>query len=140
MTEGAAFGMPAKLLATLLVAALVGWGVRAGEHLLAAVWPAPVLATVGIASLLVGVGYFWILRSRTAIDDYRIRQTWLWDKRVELADIVEAKFIYVPWLTWLIAPRLMVRTRSQGMLVFHAAAPAVLGRFALLSLGPLRQP
>ena len=105
--------------------------------MLAIAWPVPVLATIAVALLLVVVGHGWILRSRTMIDECRIRQTWLWAKQVEFADIVQAKFIYLPRLTWLIAPRLVASTRSQGTLVFHCATPAVLRLFARLGLGPL---
>ncbi len=110
---------------------------RVADEMLAIAWPVPVLATIAVALLLVVVDYVWILGSRTVIDECRIRQTWLWDKQMEFADIVQAKFIYLPRLTWLIAPRLVVRTRNKGTLVFHCATPAVLRRLARLSLGPL---
>lgn len=137
--EGAAFGPALRGIATLLVVSIAAWAVKASDSMRSIEWPWPVLVTMSVALALVIVGYYWILVSRTAVDASRIRQSWLWDKEVALADIIEAKFIYLPRLTWLVAPRLIVRTRSQGMLVFHAASPAVQSQFALLSLGPLRE-
>jgi hypothetical protein len=75
------------------------------------------------------------LCSRTKIDAVNIEQSWLWTKKVALAEISQAKFIYIPYLSWLIAPRLVVRA-SRGVYVFPAADRHVLEAFARLSLGP----
>ncbi len=138
--EGAAFPLPVKGLASLLVAALFFWGVRAADQLTGAGWSSSavifMLVTLGVIALC----YYWILRSRTSIDATRIRQTWLWPKEVALADITQAKFIFVPYMGWLIAPRLVVRARGRGLFVFHAADEKVLQKFAHLSLGALATP
>lgn len=133
--EGAAFPLMVKLLASALMAALVFWGLRVAAEIIATTWslgPALILVT---AFGLVGLCYYWILNSRTAIDDTHIRQTWMWNKEVALADVAHIKFIFVPYLGWLIAPRMVIRARGRGLLVFHAADPEVLRRFAKLSLG-----
>ncbi len=133
--EGAAFPLAVKGLASVLVAALVFWGVQAFDRLTGAGWSTPAALFIGITLGVIGLCYYWILRSRTAIDASCIRQSWLWPKQVALADITQAKFIYVPYLHWLIAPRLIVRARGRGLFVFHAADQQVLQRFAHLSLG-----
>lgn len=133
--EGAAFPVAVKILASLLIAALAFWGFRAFDQMTGAGWSTAAAVFMGVTLCVIGLCYYWILRSRTAIDASSIRQSWMWPKQVALADITQAKFIYVPYLQWLIAPRLMVRARGRGLFVFHAAEPQVLQRFAHLSLG-----
>jgi hypothetical protein len=88
----------------------------------------------GGALLIAVVAYVWILKSRTSIDGLAIEQTWVWKRRVLLADITQAKFIYVPYLSWLIAPRLIVRA-GPGINVFYSASPAVQRAFTQLMSG-----
>ena len=133
--EGPAFPLTVKMLASLLIAALAFWGIRAFDQMTGARWSTAAAVFMGVTLCVIGLCYYWILRSRTAIDTDSIRQSWMWPKQVALADITQAKFIYVPYLQWLIAPRLMVRARGHGLFVFHAADPQVLQRFAHLSLG-----
>jgi hypothetical protein len=85
--------------------------------------------------MVCSTAYYWILSSRTSIEQGVITQTWLWDKRVVVRDVTQAKFIYIPYLSWLVAPRLVVRA-GMAVHVFHAASPHVLEAFARLSLGP----
>ena len=80
------------------------------------------------------VCYWRMLNSRTGIDSECIRQDFLWPKKVALADITQAKFICVPYLDWLITPRLAIRARGRGMFVFYAGDQRVLQAFARLSL------
>jgi hypothetical protein len=86
---------------------------------------------LALASVLLCYG--WILRSRTSISAAGIRQTWVTDKQVALADITQVKLIYFRRLAWLIAPRLVIRTRMPGTTVFHAADPRVLDAFVRLA-------
>ena len=88
----------------------------------------------GCAALVTGLVYFWMLKSRTSSRDGVIEQTWIWNKRIAVDQIRQAKFIYVPHLTWLIAPRLVVRSGVSAT-VFYAAEPAVQKAFARLVSG-----
>ena len=133
--EGAAFPLAVKMLASVLVSALAYWGAQAFDQMTGAGWSTSAVLFMGVTLGVIGLCYYWILRSRTAIDAISIRQSWLWPKHVALADITQAKFIFVPYLDWLIAPRLIVRARGRGLFVFHAADQRVLQRFAHLSLG-----
>ena len=133
--EGAAFPLAVKVLASVLVAALIFWGIQAFDQLTGAGWSTPAALFIGVTLGVIALCYYWILRSRTAIDASGIRQSWMWPKEVALADITQAKFIYVPYMHWLIAPRLIVRAQGRGLFVFHAADQRVLQRFAHLSLG-----
>lgn len=133
--EGPAFPFMVKLLATALMAALVIWGLRVADEVFAASWTMGTATILILALGLVGLCYYWILRSRTGIDETHIRQSWMWNKEVALVDVAHIKFIYVPYMAWLIAPRMVVRARGRGLLVFHAADPHVLQAFARMSLG-----
>ncbi len=133
--NGAAFPRPVKVLASLLVAALVFWGIRAADQIAGAGWSTSAALFMAVTLGVIALCYYWILHSRTSIDATTIRQTWLWPKEVALADITQAKFIFVPYMGWLIAPRLIVRARGRGLFVFHAADEKVLQKFAHLSLG-----
>ena len=132
--EGPAFTTLIKLLASVLVGALIVWGARASRLM---DWQAFSLSAglVWAAALaIVLVVYYWILTSRTSIKNGVIEQTWVWKKQVSVAEIRQAKFIYLPALSWLIAPRLIVRT-GPVMSVFYTAHPAVQRAFAALMLG-----
>jgi hypothetical protein len=132
--EGPAFTVLIKLLASVLVGALIVWGARASRVM---DWQAFSLSAglVWAAALaIVLVVYYWLLKSRTSIKNGVIEQTWVWKKSVSVAEIRQAKFIYLPALSWLIAPRLIVRT-GPIMTVFYTAHPAVQRAFAALMLG-----
>ena len=132
--EGPAFTALIKLLASVLVGAWIVWGVRASRLM---DWQAFSLSAGlvwGAALAIVLVVDYWILKSRTSIKNGVIVQTWVWKKHVSVADIRQAKFIYLPALSWLIAPRLVVRT-GPIMTVFYTAHPDVQRAFAALMLG-----
>ena len=131
--EGPAFTALIKLLASVLVGALIVWGARASRLM---DWQAFSLSAglVWAAALaIVLVVYYWILKSRTSIKNGMIEQTWVWKKQVSIADIRQAKFIYLPALSWLIAPRLVVRTGSSYH-TFNGGTEALLTEFAKISL------
>jgi hypothetical protein len=133
--EGPAFPPLVKLLAGALMAALLIAGLRALEPLWAQRPGWPLLLVMAGLSGVVAVCFWWILVSRTTVTATHIRQTWWRDKEVAIAEITQTKLILVPGLTWLIAPRLVVRTRAPGSIVFHAAEPRLITAFARLSLG-----
>ncbi len=60
-----------------------------------------------------------------------MRQSWIWSKQVSWCDVTQAQLVGVPGLQWLIAPRLVLRVRGRGLMVFHTADRRVLGVFAL---------
>ena len=135
--EGPAYSRPAKAIATLLVGALAVAAARNAGALASAAWPAAAKASLAVIAIAVAVCYYWILVSRTSVDATHITQSWLWPKHVRLADITQAKFIYLPGLSWIVAPRLVVQARGRrSAMVFPAASPDVLAEFARLSLGP----
>lgn len=134
--DGPAFPLLIKVLASMLMLALFFWGYQAAQESFKESVPWGAIGVMAASLLVCSTVYYWILYSRTSIKQGMIQQTWIWSKRVAVKDITQAKFIYIPYLSWLIAPRLVVRS-GIGVHVFHAASPEVLQAFARLSLGPV---
>ena len=134
LAEGPAFPLLVKGMATCMMLAMVYWGVGAVGQIVWHEVSTGAALLYGSALLISLVVYVWILKSRTSISTEAIEQTWLWNKRVNIADIRQAKFIYVPYLNWLIAPRLIVRA-GPSVSVFYTANPEVQREFACLILG-----
>lgn len=134
---GPSFPVSVKIMATAMMLALLVFGSMtflgpapvAGPALAAGEWVFLVAVTA-----VIGTGYWSILTGRTSCDGQAIEQTWLWRKKVSLADITQIKLISVPGLHWLVVPRLVVRT-GFGLTTFHAGDPAVYARFKLLAYG-----
>lgn len=134
VAEGPAFPMLIKVAATLFVAAIVWSGLPALQQMQWSEFTDTAALVWGCAAAITGLIYFWMLKSRTSIRDGVIEQTWIWNKRIAIDQIRQAKFIYVPHLTWLIAPRLVVRSGVTAT-VFYAADPVVQKAFARLVSG-----
>ena len=79
------------------------------------------------SSDLYGLGHIWF--TVTQVDQTHIRQSGWVRSEVEIARLTQVKLIYIPYLSWLIAPRLVVRSGGVRSWVFHAADPKVLQRF-----------
>lgn len=134
--EGAAFPLVVRCLVTALTAWVfaAGWQALDEPVILNASLSAKGLVLAGLAVLLIVT--FWVWRSRTEVTPEFIRQTWIWPKRVKWADVSHAKMIYVPYLSWLVAPRLIVRAGAGMVTVFHAADHDLLVAFTHYALAP----
>lgn len=134
--EGAAFPWVVRCLVTGLTAWVFAAGWQALDHpvIQSASLSAMGLVIAGLAVLLIVT--FWVWRSRTEVTPEFIRQTWIWPKRINWADVSHAKMIYVPYLAWLVAPRLIVRSAAGMVTVFHAADHDLLVAFAHHALAP----
>ncbi len=128
--RGPAFPIGVRLLAATLVVTLVQWGIRSLDALASVAWNGWT-ATV-VVGAMVGVVWsgVWMWRSHTGVDAEGIHQSWIRDKRVAWRDIHQARLIAIPYLGAVITPRLVVRPRGGGVVVFHSADPQVLGAFA----------
>lgn len=127
---GPAFPLGVRLLASVLVAAVLYWAVRSQEALGRVEWNGWTAAVIAFALALVLWSATWMWRSRTCVDPQGIRQTWLRDKRVAWRDISQARLVALPYLDALITPRLVVRPRGGGIVIFHSADRRVLQVFA----------
>jgi hypothetical protein len=135
--SGPSFPVTLKILATGLIVALVVAGAavmlgssgRDAARLSFGQWGFLLAVVAVIAS-----GYWGILTSQTSCDSQCIEQTWLWCKRVNIAEITQLKLVALPGLNGLVVPRLVVRT-GYGLTTFHAGDPDVYARFKLLAHG-----
>lgn len=138
--EGPAFPVVVRALVTALTAWVfaAGWQAMDKPAVQQASFEAKALVAAGLAVLVIVT--LWVWRSRTEVNAEFIRQTWIWPKRVAWADVSHAKMIYVPYLAWLVAPRLVVRSGAGMVTVFHAADHELLTTFTHYALSPgLRQ-
>jgi hypothetical protein len=139
----------------VLALALVMWcaygvyALWAGGHLTAA--PAATSATAAAAANAAKAGVFgsglvwalsalalmvytlWcILTSVTTLTPTHLKQTFVWNKELELRELAYVKLIRVPGLDWLIAPRLYCRTLLGKFAVFYTADKPMLAEFERL--------
>ncbi|MSQ56469.1 MAG: hypothetical protein EXR35_02840 [Limnohabitans sp.] len=134
VAQGTTFTALIKILATVLVAGIFFYGWRVCfiqdlDSIDVKSW-----TFILMVAVVIGLCLAYIFLSQTRIDDQTISQTWLWKKEIRIAEITQLKLIYIPYLTWLIAPRLVVRVGGAGLYVFHAADRVVLKKFFLLTL------
>lgn len=133
VVTGPAYGRGFKVLATVVCAVLAGYGLTVGlRYPLLQYGLAVQLLLLGAAAML-GVSYYWFLRSVVIIDERGIRQTWMFNREVEWRDVRSARMIGIPFLTWLFPPRLVVRT-GTAFATFNGGSQPVLVEFAKISL------
>nr|WP_231402597.1 hypothetical protein [Caenimonas aquaedulcis] len=140
--QGPAFSPYFKLLAAVLVLGLAAWFVRLW---LGGRTPGGTVSifTWFLAALAMVLYTAWhVVRSVTTLDAQQLRQTWVWEKKVELRELASAQLIRVRGLEWLVAPRLLTRTLSGKLGVFHAADPRMIDELARMvaELRAFRQP
>jgi hypothetical protein len=133
--EGPSFTPVMKALSTAFMLALAYWCWQALQVGAWGLWVGQTRWFLLLVMLAVLCGYWGIMTSRTGIDGYSIRQSWLWPKEVRLAEITRVKLIHVPGFAWLMAPRLVVRAGGLVPTTFHAADKRVLAAFARLAYG-----
>ncbi|WP_255593686.1 hypothetical protein [Acidovorax sp. sic0104] len=126
---GAAFSPTFRAFATVIVGGCTLW--------FAQLWSRGALGS-GVSN---GTGWFiaglalmawtwWsIMVSRTRITPSGLHQRWVWDKSMAFDDLAYVRLIRVPGLSWLIAPRLYVRTLAGKFTVFYGATPQLMAEF-----------
>lgn len=134
--SGPSFPMAVKALATVLVVLLEVAAVMALINSPTGVRMPTLSESVFllVVCAVIAASYWGILTSRTTCDAEFIEQTWLWRKKVRIAEITQIKLIQIPGLEALVVPRLVVRT-GFVLTTFQAGDPAVLERFRLLAYG-----
>lgn len=116
--------------ALVTVAALALVAVLAAPEVLGGGTGRDALLMLGAAFALVALAAWFIWTSHTRFDGTVIEQRWIWNKRVALDEVAQLKLVALPGLDAVIAPRLIVRTRSPGVVVIHCANREVLLAFA----------
>ncbi|HEX8886841.1 MAG TPA: hypothetical protein VF797_20320 [Noviherbaspirillum sp.] len=130
---GPAYGPGFKVMATVLCAVLAGYGTTVALRYPLLQYGIGVQLLLLGAALMLGVSYYWFLRSVVIIDERGIRQTWMFNRQVEWRDVRSAKMIGIPFFTWLFPPRLVVRT-GNAFATFNGGSKPVLIEFAKISL------
>lgn len=128
--SGTSFSFLIKLLSSLLVGSIFHFGLKISPMLDEMSW-----STLGFVAVVVLVIVFFQLSiwfSKTHINQTHIYQTWMFHKRVEIQKIAQCKLIYVPFFSWIVTPRLVVRVGMANFFVFYAADGRVLEKFLAL--------
>jgi hypothetical protein len=131
--SGPAYGVLFKILATVLTILLALYGINIALRFPLMQYGFGVKALLLGAAVMLGVSYYWFLRSTVTVDDKGITQTWLYNRQVEWRDIRSAKLIGIPFLSWIFPPRLVVRT-GNAFTTFNGGSKEVLVEFAKISL------
>lgn len=130
---GPAYGRGFKLTATVVCAVLAGYGITVGLRYPLLQYGLAVQFLLLGAAVMLGVSYYWFLRSVVVIDERGIRQTWLFNREVEWPDVRSVRMIGIPYFTWLFPPRLVVRT-GTSFTTFNGGSRDVLIEFARISV------
>lgn len=130
---GPAYSMWFKMLATLVTVILAGYAIQITLRFPLLQYGFGVKMLLLCAAVMLGVSYYWFLRSTVTIDDKGITQTWMYNRRVEWRDIRSAKMIGIPYLSAVFPPRLVVRT-GNSFTTFNGGSQALLVEFAKISL------
>ncbi len=120
-TEGAAFSLPFKCITVLIAAAIAYWGWQAVPNLAWRSMASQAQWMLGGAAALIAYTFYHVMVSRTTVSPTEIKQNFVFNRQVHLGEVTFAKFIYIPYLTWLIAPRLFVRTASNKFAAIYGA-------------------
>ena len=131
--RGPAYSQWFKACATLVSTALAVYGASVVLRFPLLSYGFGVQMLLLASAVMLGVSYYWFLRSTTTIDARGITQTWLYDRQVEWRDVRSAKMIGIPYAGWLFPPRLVVRS-GNSFSTFNAGSQALLIEFAKISL------
>ncbi len=129
--SGPAFSAGFKLLATLLSLALIGYVLS----FMLRHPDLPVVAHLFLLAAIVVVLLYWrdFIRATLTIDVAGIRQSGWLVQQVGWDDVRGAKLIGLPRLSWLLPPRLAVRT-GTGFHTFNCGTPELFSEFQRISL------
>lgn len=130
---GPAYSPWFKLFATIVTLTLTVYGISIALRFPLAQYGFAIQALVLGSALMLGISYYWFLRSTTTIDQEGIRQTWLYDKRVAWRDVRSAKMLGIPFMSFIFPPRLVIRT-GNSFSTFNGGSQEVLVEFAKISL------
>ncbi|WCM86947.1 hypothetical protein [Acidovorax sp. NCPPB 3576] len=129
LLESAAYPPLVRGLAVVIVVALGAFAAWSVPALRGAQWSFTSLATFCMAGVLIAWVGWWIVFSRTRFTGDTLLQSWLWDKKVHIREVATFKIVHWPWLSGIVAPRMLVRRRNGSIAWMHSADPALLVAF-----------
>ena len=126
IARGPAYTTAGKLVATALMVGLclMGWQAMSPQ------WRVHIdvkdaLVVAMVLGLFVWTWLFIVL-CQVELTATGIRQGWGYWKRAQMSQVTQVKYVQIPGLSWLFAPRLIVRSVGGVMpLVFQLADPTV---------------
>ncbi|GKT15334.1 hypothetical protein AVHY2522_07775 [Acidovorax sp. SUPP2522] len=127
--ESAAYPPAVRGLAVTIVVALGAFAAWSVPALRGAQWSFTSLATFCLAGVLIAWVGWWMVFSRTRFTGDALLQSWLWDKKVHIREVATFKIVHWPWLSGIVAPRMLVRRRNGSIAWVHSADPALLVAF-----------
>ena len=130
---GPSYGLWFKIVATVVSIVLAVYAVNIAIRFPLMQDGFGVKALLVCAALMLGVSYYWFLRSTVTVDEHGITQRWLYNRHVEWRDIRSAKMIGIPYLSGVFPPRLVVRT-GNSFTTFNGGTRELLVEFAKISL------
>ena len=74
--------------------------------------------------------YVFVMVGKTTLDAQGIRQSWVWPKRMQWSETVSARFIGMPFVTWLFPPRLMLKKANGSYTIFNGGTAELHRLFA----------
>lgn len=107
---GPAYSLWFKILATFVTVVLFVYGFNVAMRFPLADYSVGVKALLAGAAAMLGISYYWFLKSTVTIDEKGILQTGMYDRKVQWSDVRGVKIIGVPYLSAIFPPRLVVRT------------------------------
>ncbi|HVL76270.1 MAG TPA: hypothetical protein VM406_09650 [Noviherbaspirillum sp.] len=130
---GPSYSLWFKLLATVVTAVLLGYGINIATRFPVmdyGFWVKMLLIT---SALMLAVSYYWFLKATTTIDENGITQTGMYNRHVEWRDVRSVKMIGVPFMSAIFPPRLVVRT-GVAFATFNGGTREILIEFANIAL------
>jgi hypothetical protein len=128
--SGTSFSFLIKLLSSVLILGIGYYSAQVLPRLDEMSWST--MGFVGAVAVVIVFFQLSIWFSSTHISETHIYQTWMFRKKVAIKDIAQCKLIYVPFFSWIITPRLVVRVGMANFFVFYASNPHVLEKFLAL--------
>ncbi len=131
--SGKAFSVAFRVLAILLVEGVAWWAYLLWSNGKLGTSLTTSMLWLVAAIILMAVTVYYVFRSVTSITSTHLKQSWIWDKEMLVADLAYAKLIRLRGFEWLIAPRLYARTHGGKFASFYASTPDVLQQFEKIS-------
>jgi len=129
LLDSAAYPPLVRKLAVVIVLALAAFAAWSLPALQEAEWNFTALSTFALAAVLIAWVGWWMVFSRTRLQEDEVVQTWLWDKHVKAREVATFKIVHWPWLSFIVSPRMLVRRRNGSITWIHSADPALLVAF-----------
>jgi hypothetical protein len=126
--SGSAFSWSFKALTWGMCLALLVWMIKLqlpmGNSSSTWAWTAWVMLTYTA----------WVIhQSRLHLDKDLIRQDWIWTKQLKVSDLVFIQVIRIPFLEWLLAPRIYARTFQGKSVFFYCSDRKVLSEMSRMT-------